>query len=235
MQAYMSVVEEAAQFAGPPSALYGDEPYRLVREAADGALKALRGDEFYHETYRQMSERIVGFGNYQPDADTVLPDGTVNVARDVTYTDVAVSAVGLLQTGAQAILGGVKDLLTAPFSMRHKPELEGMQVEDEEDAEGLDRPGDEETQEPDEGAYQPSSGSYVPPALPLPEPGRSPRQQLAEDDNDVAACFAAATQALRDMGETLDDGRGLSPHEWEELYGPEQPSGESTLSGKGPS
>ena len=28
---------------------FGDEPYRLVREAADGALEALSGNEFYHE------------------------------------------------------------------------------------------------------------------------------------------------------------------------------------------
>ncbi|OLP88547.1 hypothetical protein AK812_SmicGene30102 [Symbiodinium microadriaticum] len=45
---------------------FGDEPYRLVREAADGALEALAGNEFYHEEYRLLSQRIVGFGNYEP-------------------------------------------------------------------------------------------------------------------------------------------------------------------------
>ena len=32
--------------------------------------------------YRQLSQRIVGFGNYEPPEDSKLPDGSVNVAKD---------------------------------------------------------------------------------------------------------------------------------------------------------
>ena len=31
--------------------------------------------------YRLLSQRIVGFGNYEPPEDTKLPDGSVNVAK----------------------------------------------------------------------------------------------------------------------------------------------------------
>ncbi|CAE7340596.1 unnamed protein product [Symbiodinium natans] len=49
MQEHLRCVQDASVFTGPPSPMFGDEPYRLVREAADGALEALSGNEFYHE------------------------------------------------------------------------------------------------------------------------------------------------------------------------------------------
>eukprot|EP00445_Apocalathium_hangoei_P043302 CAMPEP_0203970026 /NCGR_PEP_ID=MMETSP0359-20131031/97759_1 /ASSEMBLY_ACC=CAM_ASM_000338 /TAXON_ID=268821 /ORGANISM="Scrippsiella Hangoei, Strain SHTV-5" /LENGTH=204 /DNA_ID=CAMNT_0050907975 /DNA_START=63 /DNA_END=673 /DNA_ORIENTATION=- len=116
MQELLPSIQEAAVFTGPPSTLYGDEPYRLVREAAAGALTALSGDEHYHEQYREMSQRIVGFGNYQPEDDTLLPDGSINVGRDVTYKDITYGTVGYLAGGVVSILTGVKDIVISPFS-----------------------------------------------------------------------------------------------------------------------
>ena len=97
----MSSIQEACIFTGPPSPMYGDavwpgfyadadakEPYRLVREAAEGAREALEGHEFYHqvgrpvgvqtskerrEEYKELSRRIVGFGNYEPPEDRWQP------------------------------------------------------------------------------------------------------------------------------------------------------------------
>ena len=74
---HLKCVQDAAVFTGPPSPMplfciksagykesgqpvgssrfrafgqrFGDEPYRLVREAAEGALEAMSGNEFYHE------------------------------------------------------------------------------------------------------------------------------------------------------------------------------------------
>ncbi|CAE7464030.1 tepsin [Symbiodinium pilosum] len=108
MQEHLKCVQDAAVFTGPPSPMFGDEPYRLVREAAEGALEAMSGNEFYHEEYRQLSQRIVGFGNYEPPEDSKLPDGSVNVAKDVTFGDVLGGAVGGIFTGAGAIVSGVK-------------------------------------------------------------------------------------------------------------------------------
>ncbi|CAK9027517.1 Uncharacterized protein SCF082_LOCUS17955 [Durusdinium trenchii] len=105
-----SSVLEASVFTGPPSPMFGDEPYRLVREAAEGAKEALETTEFYHQDreYKELSQRIVGFGNYQPPEDTKLPDGSVNVAKDVTFGDVLGTAVGGVLNGAGAIFQGVK-------------------------------------------------------------------------------------------------------------------------------
>lgn len=185
MQQYLASIKEAAAFTGPPSALFGDEPYRLVREAAEGAVSALTGGEHYHEQYRQMSQRIVGFGNFQPADDTVLPDGSVNVGRDIGVTDVAMGAVGLLSTGVGAIFGGVKDLIASPFAAK-KGGLGalGTEVEDEEGDVPYD--DNDEVPEPDEpqgitdadGCYHPSSGSYVPPCVPL-----APEVPVEDGDN----------------------------------------------------
>ncbi|CAJ1407554.1 unnamed protein product [Effrenium voratum] len=167
----LQVVQEACVFTGPPSPMYGDEPYRLVREAAEGAREALTGSEFYHQEYKQLSQRIVGFGNYEPPEDTKLPDGSVNVAKDVSFGDVLGSAVGGVFSGAEAILEGVKGLFEAHSRHISGVELEGMGLEDaEEHSETNVAPEEEAPSDAEE--YHPSSGTYVPPALPLgaPEP-----------------------------------------------------------------
>mmetsp|Transcript_92329 Transcript_92329/g.214550 ORF Transcript_92329/g.214550 Transcript_92329/m.214550 type:complete len:354 (+) Transcript_92329:93-1154(+) len=175
MQERLASVQEAASFSGPPSALFGDEPYRLVREAAEGAISALTGGEHYHEQYREMSRRIVGFGNFQPGEDTILPDGSVNMGRDVGVKDIALGAVGLIQSGVGAVLGGVKDMLSNPFGQK-KMGLGALGHEDEDDELGGAYDEEEENQDPNEqdgttdedGCYRPSAGSYVPPTVPLP-------------------------------------------------------------------
>ncbi|CAE8588472.1 unnamed protein product, partial [Polarella glacialis] len=206
-QERIASVQEAAVFTGPPSALFGDEPYRLVREAAEGALEALTGGEFYHEQYRQMSQRIVGFGNYQPAADTVLPDGSVNVARDVTLGDVALSTVGFLQSRAGALLGGVKDILTSPF--RHSSGIDGLgEMDDAEDPDYADE-GELQDDRPDvgeDGYYPDAAGTYVPPyfppALPMPSSATEQPDLMSQDElapegcSHQEACFAAAVSLL---------------------------------------
>jgi len=173
MQERLSSCQEATVFTGPPSEMFGDEPYRLVREAAEGAVTALTRGEFYHEQYREMSQRIIGFGNYQPDEDSVLPDGDINVGRDVTYRDLAASTIGLVSGGVGSLIWGVKDMLASPFA-QSKQGLEGLGDDDDEDEDAVDPygkvdntlehddPGEQEVE-----GYVPSTGSYVPPMVPL--------------------------------------------------------------------
>lgn len=197
MQERLSSVEAAAAFSGPPSALYGDEPYRLVREAADGALQVLVGGAHFHEQYRGMSQRIVGFGNYMPGEDTVLPDGSVDVG--VTYRDVLSIAYEKVSGGVSSVFGGVKDLLASGVGGGEK-KLEGLDIvamdlsaDVEDDAQNVasgmhggafetsdgvvgdearlhsEEGYEEEADEVDVESYKPSAGDYVPPALPMPK------------------------------------------------------------------
>eukprot|EP00929_Paragymnodinium_shiwhaense_P121472 TRINITY_DN93712_c0_g1_i1.p1 TRINITY_DN93712_c0_g1~~TRINITY_DN93712_c0_g1_i1.p1 ORF type:complete len:344 (-),score=80.98 TRINITY_DN93712_c0_g1_i1:202-1233(-) len=174
MQEHLGSVHEAAIFSGPPSGLYGDEPYRLVREAAENAITVLQGSEHYHEQYREMSKRIVGFGNYRPGEETLLPDGSVDLGirrRDVIY-----AAVDGLFGGVGAILGGVRDIFA---SAPGKVSIDGLELGDGDD-EGLDMdsagmeagPLPEEPPCEDEDidveAWAPSTGSYIPPMVPVP-------------------------------------------------------------------
>eukprot|EP00438_Fugacium_kawagutii_P002519 Skav232410 [mRNA] locus=scaffold4273:11885:19846:+ [translate_table: standard] len=108
------------------------EPYRLVREAAEGAREVLEtNDAFYHQEYKELSRRIVGFGNYEPpEADTKLPDGSVNVAKDVTFGDVLGTAVGGVLNGAGAIIEGVKGLFETHSRHVSGLELEGMDMDE---------------------------------------------------------------------------------------------------------
>eukprot|EP00434_Breviolum_minutum_P001630 symbB.v1.2.001439.t1/scaffold58.1/size370606/8 len=181
-------VQEACVFTGPPSPMFGDEPYRLVREAAEGAREALETDEFYHQEYKELSRRIVGFGNYEPPEDTKLPDGSVNVAKDVTFGDVLGTAVGGVLNGAGAIIQGVKGLFETHSRHVSGLELEGMGMDEPEVAED---PYEEEAQmqlEEDNDEYRPSTGDYVPPLVPIvsaPDVGAAlfhPPEPKAESD-----------------------------------------------------
>uniref|UniRef100_A0A7S4SX98 Uncharacterized protein n=1 Tax=Alexandrium monilatum TaxID=311494 RepID=A0A7S4SX98_9DINO len=213
MRERITSVQEACSFQGPPSAIYGDEPYRLIREAAEAAMEALTGGEHYHEQYRALSQRIVGFGNFQPDEDTVLPDGSVNVGRDVTVKDVALSAVGFVQTRVGALLGGVKDVFYSPFNQK-KAGVGALGADEGEEgdeaADGVggydddnDEPRDEEPRgETDEdGFYRPSCGSYVPPALPNPAPAAEETPQGEREE----------LESIRDLFE--EDETGYWPEE----------------------
>lgn len=169
MQEHLTSVQEAIHFEGPPSALYGDEPYRLVREAAEGALDALTSGEHYHEQYRTMSQRIVGFGNYQPGDETVLADGSVNLG--ITYREVVSEGVGAVKSGVGAILGGVTEMLKRPF----QAQVDGIVMDEcDEPCDGLQEQAGEEGEEfetaeaEDDDSYRPSVGSYIPPSLPDP-------------------------------------------------------------------
>mmetsp|Transcript_44911 Transcript_44911/g.106615 ORF Transcript_44911/g.106615 Transcript_44911/m.106615 type:complete len:344 (+) Transcript_44911:101-1132(+) len=198
-------VEVACHFTGPPSALYGDEPYRLVREAASGALQALTSGEFYHEQYRQMSQRIVGFGNYQPGAETVLADGSIDVYPELTVSTVAASTVDLLRTGFGAVFGSVKGAFNSEAWGRVGV-AEGFPDDADCDPdEGVAENGDDEEEafEDDDaelvrdGDYKPSAGEYVPP--PLPPPSEDVPTASAADD----AAADDATEEAKDLEELL--------------------------------
>lgn len=184
MQEHLASIHEAMSFEGPPSALYGDEPYKLVREAAEAAMLALTGGEFYHEQHREMSQRIVGFGNYQPGEDTVLPDGSVNVARDITVSDLAVTTVSLLTVGVSAIFGGVKDLLVSgPYKQGTGLQHDCDDLGDDCDDGGAGMDPDDRRSFEIAGSYEPSSSGslYVPPVLPpVPE---NPAADYPEDSS----------------------------------------------------
>lgn len=208
MQQHLGSVKAAASFTGPPSALYGDEPYRLVREAAEGALDVLTGGEHYHAQYPEMSQRIVGFGNYLPSEDTLLPDGDVDTG--VSYRDAAASAVGAVQSGVGALLGGVKDILVSPFQRRS---AEGISLDLDElggDLEGPGGPGVDDLalggEEPDidddDGSLAPT-GTYVPPALLVPTPAAT------QDARGLSKCGIEDWDTIMDW----DDGRGMNTDE----------------------
>lgn len=170
----LSTVREATNFTGPPSNLYGDEPYRLVREAAECALETLTGGEYYHEQYKEMSKRIVGFGNFQPSGDTRLPDGSVNLTRDLSLVDFASSTISLIQSGAGAVIGGVKEIISGPFLST--PTIEGTNDADDREEQGLDdRVSDDGYCE-----YQPSVGEYIPPPLPAQTHPTSAQEDLMD-------------------------------------------------------
>eukprot|EP00913_Durusdinium_trenchii_P026134 g24516.t1 len=178
-----SSVLEASVFTGPPSPMFGDEPYRLVREAAEGAKEALETTEFYHQDrvaletaeYKELSQRIVGFGNYQPPEDTKLPDGSVNVAKDVTFGDVLGTAVGGVLNGAGAIFQGVKGLFEthsrhvfAMFLHREFGTLPHPGIGMDEPEEEVEDPYEEEAQMriEEEDEYHAPAGDYIPPLVP---------------------------------------------------------------------
>jgi len=133
-----------------------------------------------------MSRRIVGFGNFQPPEDTVLPDGSINVGRDVTLGDLTQSAVGAVQNGVGAFLGGFKEFLTGPLAS-NEDDPEGLHAGIESDL-SIAQPGlagsmegqlagsegirqDEEESDDEESkhwGYQCSVGEYLPPMVPMP-------------------------------------------------------------------
>merc|ERR1719277_869356 len=129
-----------------------------------------------------MSQRIVGFGNYLPDADTVLPDGSVNLAKDVRPGDVISSGIDYVVGGVGSMLGSAKEFVARSFSSipdsRPALGLDGelpVDVDEVESDAGYDGEAIENTPGQDDVEdYQPSSGSYVPPwvppAPPTPEP-----------------------------------------------------------------
>jgi len=199
MQDRISSVQEAAVFTGPPSAIYGDEPYRLVRDAAESALAALTKGEHYHEEYREMSQRIVGFGNYLPGEDTLLADGSVNTMPDVGVKEIAMGTLGFLSSGVGSLVGGVTGMLTSPFSHENGG-LEGLGGDDDfpdfDRGHDPDDPEDElhnDTQDADtdnEEDYRPSAGSYVPPTVPISAPaaqviGQTVEQQEVDEIEDL--------------------------------------------------
>lgn len=159
-QERIASIQQAASFTGPPSPIFGDEPYRLVRDAAAAALAALTSGEHYHEQYREMSQRIVGFGNFQPPEEIVLPDGSIDVAPTVSGRDIAKGAVSAVLGGIGAVLGGVRGAFSAPFSKENEINIDAGEPDDY----GFD--GAEEEAYDDEPLedYE-QSGTYVPPVL----------------------------------------------------------------------
>eukprot|EP00927_Polykrikos_kofoidii_P077099 TRINITY_DN74085_c0_g1_i1.p1 TRINITY_DN74085_c0_g1~~TRINITY_DN74085_c0_g1_i1.p1 ORF type:complete len:477 (-),score=76.57 TRINITY_DN74085_c0_g1_i1:65-1495(-) len=126
MQERLATLEKAANFTGETSALYGDEPFRLVRQAAQDALKALTCGESYHEQHKEMSSRIVGFGNYLPGEDTLLADGSVNVG--ITFRHVLAHTANRVQAGVWSFLEGVTEILTAPIG-KNAVVIDGLELD----------------------------------------------------------------------------------------------------------
>lgn len=205
-------VQEAASFSGPPSETYGDEPYRLVREAAESALCVLNSGEHYHTQYREMSQRIVGFGNYTPSADTLRPDGSIDIKREVSLS----GAVDLFQSGILAFVGGMKGVLST--AVHSKAPLDGLEPDvdefddcmfgGEDDMNTSAYPSSDVEQQSDEK----DQGSYMPPALP--EPTSQPAAQVydsAFDDFDRLwedadpALVVAPTDDIDTIWQATDD------------------------------
>mmetsp|Transcript_60680 Transcript_60680/g.112578 ORF Transcript_60680/g.112578 Transcript_60680/m.112578 type:complete len:337 (+) Transcript_60680:85-1095(+) len=177
-------VEEAVSFTGPPSPLYGDEPYRLVREAAQGAMQALTSGEFYHEQYRTMSQRIVGFGNYQPGAETVLRDGSIDVYPEITVSTIAAGTFDVLRAGLGAVVGGVKGVFSSgtwgPVGAAEGfPDENELEAEDPPREEDVAYEDDDVTIDKDD-VYRPSTGDYIPPPLP-PQPAATEMMPVEEE------------------------------------------------------
>lgn len=169
MQERLASVQAAVILTGPPSAIFGDEPYRLVREAAEGALMALTGGEHYHQQYREMSQRIVGFGNYQPAADTILPDGSVNLKHDFQFRDFALGTVNFITNSVGVIFGSMKEIFTNSFHQKQGLDIDYEEEDVEADPDGNENDNQDLTAHvDDDGMYHPSVGSYVPPTLPVP-------------------------------------------------------------------
>lgn len=217
MQERIASVNVAAEFTGPPSAMFGDEPYRLVREAAEGAAEALTGETFYHEEYKDISQRIVGFGNYQPDKDTLHSDGSVNLTRDVSFGDVVGTTIGIVRGSAGAIFGGFRNLFAG--SSQHVDGLQldaGIGEEDDEQDFQNNEPGhwDDQVDPDDDGEYHPSAGTYVPPVVPMPaaQAVETP-EELEENRVQQDACFAAAVSLLDDPQEPCRRAEAASEQE----------------------
>jgi len=209
MRERLPSIKAACLFSGPPSPLFGDEPYRLVREAAEACVVALTGEEFYHEKYKEMSQRIVGFGNFQPDASE-------EVGVKIDYWELTSGAVGLLQSGVGALVMGFREMITGPFGSDR--EVEALDVDDYDD--GGELTADDiaqaavDSEEPPfldnkDGSYQHSPGLYVPPSLPVPAESRTcggnsltashlsrPPEALAADHVDSVLSEADILQAL---------------------------------------
>mmetsp|Transcript_28450 Transcript_28450/g.51415 ORF Transcript_28450/g.51415 Transcript_28450/m.51415 type:complete len:331 (+) Transcript_28450:90-1082(+) len=185
-------VKEAAEFTGPPSDMFGDEPYRLVREAAEGALQALTAGEFYHEQYKEMSQRIVGFGNYQPPEETLHPDGSINLTQDVTTAEVVGTAIGIVRGSAGLIMNGFASLFSGT-SQHVGLELDGPAGVDVDDvADGAEQDQYGYPPEEDEEEYHGGGGSYMPPVLPIPSEDHGKEDEGTDPDG----CFATAVSLL---------------------------------------
>lgn len=154
-------IQAASTFSGPPSAIFGDEPYRLIRDAAAATYAILTEGRFYHEEHRELSQRIVGFGNYLPGEDTVHADGSINIER-ASYIDVFSDTVSnLFQNSFGTLFAGrgerikenecVDENQAEVFGSGcvHVGEQLGGDVDDE----------DEDNEE----WFRPSTGDYVPP------------------------------------------------------------------------
>lgn len=157
----LAPIREATSFHGPPSPTYGDEPYRLVRDAAEGALLVVTSDEHYHTQYRDMSRRIVGFGNYLPPQDTVLADGSINVTRDVSTRD---AALDLVKASWEVAVLGIKDMFFDD-AFAGKTITEGLPIDDDGGGGMLDVEDIDECSDPGYDDYRPCAGNYVPPQL----------------------------------------------------------------------
>lgn len=155
MQERLCSIQAATLFTGPPSALFGDEPYRLVREAAEKAFAVLTTKDSYEEQYSHMSDRIIGFGNFQPDEDTLCADGSVNVTR-VTARDVAATTVEMLSSGVGVVFGGMKDLFVGRFD-------EKINLDEDDEVDGEEHFTEEVQDLTDEVLH---AGTYVPPTVP---------------------------------------------------------------------
>ena len=117
---HLKCVQDAAVFTGPPSPMplfciksagykdsgqpvgssrfrafgqrFGDEPYRLVREAAEGALEAMSGNEFYHE-------ELLGKTMMPADIAAVLP-AAIAVRARIPTTFATLLSLASLTLGA---------------------------------------------------------------------------------------------------------------------------------------
>lgn len=198
MQDRLSSVQEASVYSGPPSEMYGDEPYRLVREAAENTLQALTSGEHYHEQYQEMSQRIVGFGNFAPPEDTVLPDGTIDMRPEVSIKDVAWGTVGMLRSGVGLVLGGMSGLFAGPdFDQVDLDRIPGDLGDEPDPPAEEEEPDDIEI--PTDGSYQSSPGTYVPPTLPPPS---APEEASANADT---------AEVFERLWEGSDDGADAQP------------------------
>lgn len=164
MQEHLTSIQSATTLTGPPSPTYGDEPYRLVREAANSAFAILTKNIHYDEEHRDLSQRIVGFGNYIPDQDVLTKDSRVR------YQAAAKGAVELIWNGVCTAVGGTRDLLTSQLQheaasiARHNNDPDGSCGADK----NVDSDDEFDMEEDKDGApnvCEPSRGDYVPPVL----------------------------------------------------------------------
>jgi len=161
-----------------------------------------------------MSQRIVGFGNYLPDADTVLPDGSVNLTKDMRPGDVISSGIDYMVGGVGSILGSAKEFVARSFSSipdaRPALGLDGelpVDVDEVESDPGYDGEAIENTPGQDDVEdYQPSSGSYVPPWVPPTPATPEPEVVEAEPAGPPEDLLTFADDGAAEQADLLDVG-----------------------------